>query len=220
MKEIFPGIYLINGKLATLNSVPGNKVYGEQLVSVKDQEFRIWDPYRSKLAAAIKKNLKTVPLKKDFKVLYLGSAEGTTVSHVAESVGDKGLVFGVEFSERTMRKFIDICESRSNIIPILADANKPDSYSEYLEGQGIDLLYQDIAQKNQAEIFNKNAKMFLKKGSFGMIAIKARSISQKKNIKEIFDTEIAEIEKEFKIIESVPLAPFEKEHLFVVCQKK
>ena len=220
MKEIFPGIYLIDGKLATLNSVPGNKVYGEQLISVKNREFRIWDPYRSKLAAAIKKNLKNVPLKKDFRILYLGSAEGTTVSHVAESVGDRGSIFGVDFSERTMRKFIDICESRSNIIPILADANKPESYSEYLEGQTIDLLYQDIAQKNQADIFNKNAKMFLKKGAFGMIAIKARSISQRKNIKEIFEEEITELEKEFKILETIPLAPFEKEHLFVVCVKK
>ena len=53
-----------------------------------------------------------------------------------------------------------------------------------------------------------------------MIAIKARSISQRKNIKEIFEEEIAELEKEFKIVESVPLAPFEKEHLFVVCEKK
>lgn len=220
LKEIFAGIYLLDGKIATINFVPGKDVYGERLVSQEGKEFRIWDPYRSKLAAAIKKNLKKVPLEKGSKVLYLGSAEGTTLSHISDIVGNEGIVFGVDVSERVMRKFLEICETRENIVPILADANQPEIYSEYLEGQKIDLLYQDVAQKNQAEIFNKNAAMYLKKGKFGMLAIKAKSISQSRNVREIFSKEIKELENEFKIIETIPLAPFEKDHVLVLGEKK
>jgi fibrillarin-like pre-rRNA processing protein len=51
----FGGVFLINKKLATINLVPGEKVYGEQLFKIKDVEYREWVPFRSKPAAAMKK---------------------------------------------------------------------------------------------------------------------------------------------------------------------
>ena len=68
----FEGVYLVNGKLATINLVPGEKVYGEQLIRDGDVEYREWIPFRSKPAAALKKGLKVFPLKKGIKILYLG----------------------------------------------------------------------------------------------------------------------------------------------------
>src|SRR5919199_4845942 len=74
-------------QLATLNLVEGNSVYGEKLVRQKGIEYRVWDPYRSKLAGAIKKGLNNLPIKKSMRVLYLGASTGTTVSHVSDIVG-------------------------------------------------------------------------------------------------------------------------------------
>ena len=93
MKEISHGIFSDNGKIFTLNMRPGQKVYGEPLVKNGKKEYREWIPYRSKLAAAIKKGLKKIPIKKGMKILYLGSATGTTPSHLSDIVGEEGIIF-------------------------------------------------------------------------------------------------------------------------------
>jgi fibrillarin-like pre-rRNA processing protein len=219
LKQIFNGIFSDDKRLLTKNLVPGKKVYGERLFSENDEEFREWVPWRSKLAAGIKNKLEDVPLKQRSTVLYLGSSEGTTASHVSDIIGANGLLFGVDSSERVMRKFIGLCEDRENLVPILADANKPKEYEEYLKGHSVDLLFQDISQKNQAEIFNKNAALFLSKGKPGLIAIKAKSISQG-DPKQVFKKEIATLEKEFKVKQVISLNPFEKDHVLVLCEKK
>jgi len=193
LKEIFPGVFADQTRLFTVNAIPGERVYGERLVENGGVELRQWDYYRSKLAAAIKNGLAQLPIKPGSVVLYLGAAEGTTVSHVADIIGEEGIVIGVDVSERVMRKFIILCERRQNIIPIIADADRPWTYKEYFTGKKISVLYQDVSQKNQALIFLKNAEYFLKEGSYGLLAIKAKSISQEKTAEEIFSEEVAKL---------------------------
>ena len=50
-------------------------------------EYRVWNPFRSKLAAAILGGVDKIHIKPGVKVLYLGAASGTTVSHVSDIVG-------------------------------------------------------------------------------------------------------------------------------------
>jgi fibrillarin-like pre-rRNA processing protein len=220
LKRVFSGIFSQGEKLFTRNLAPGRRVYGETLIVRQGVEFREWVPWRSKLAAAIKNGLEEVPLREGTTLLYLGSSEGTTASHISDIIGRTGLLFGLDVSERSMRKFIQLCELRRNLMPVLADANNPASYRNYLEGHPIDLLYQDIAQKNQAEIFNKNASLFLRRGKKGLIALKAKSISQKESPEKVFKKEITELEKEFRVKQVVPLQPFEKDHVMVLGEKK
>lgn len=219
MKEAFDGIFEREGKLFTKNLVPGAKVYGEKLVVDNGVEYRQWDPFRSKLAAAVKNGLAEIPLKQGSNVLYLGAAEGTTLSHVSDIVGEKGTVFGVDVSERVMRKFIGLSEQRKNVIPIIADANRPWAYQDFVAGKKIDLLYQDVSQKNQARIFLKNAEYFLVKGSPGMLVVKVKSISQESDVQGILGKELAILSGAFKLKQTVNLKPFEKDHALVLCEK-
>lgn len=53
----------------------------------KKTEYRAWNPFRSKLAAAILGGVDKIYMKPGSKVLYLGAASGTTVSHVSDIVG-------------------------------------------------------------------------------------------------------------------------------------
>ena len=112
-----------NRRLYTINLSPGKRVYDEQLVKQNNIEYREWDPYGSKLAAAILNGCNNIFLRKDDVVLYLGSASGTTASHVSDIVGKDGFVFAVDIAPRVMRDLIFNCEERGNIAPILADAN-------------------------------------------------------------------------------------------------
>jgi len=217
--QIFPGVFLIDDKLATLNCYPGNTVYGEKLVDVDGKEYRIWDPFRSKLAAAIKKGLKSSGIKKGYTVLYLGAASGTTVSHVSDIVGKNGVIYCVELSGRPMRDLIGVCEIRDNMVPILGDARKPHEYKKYIEGK-VDFIYQDVAQPDQIRIFKLNSDMFLKDGGEGFICIKSQSIDVTKSSKEVYKEALKELKDcGFTILQEIELSPYDLNHLFVHVKK-
>ncbi|MFH8080683.1 MAG: fibrillarin-like rRNA/tRNA 2'-O-methyltransferase [Candidatus Aenigmatarchaeota archaeon] len=211
------GIYWINGKIATENLIPGKSVYGEKLVKKGGKEFRIWNPERSKPAAAIYKGLRMFPLKKNQKILYLGIATGTTSSHFSDIVGKNGIIYGIEVSERVLRELLPLAAERKNIVPILADARKPE---EYWWIEEVDVVYADVAIPDMSEVLIRNCELFLKDKGFAMIAIKSRSIDVTKNPKIVYKEEREKLEKKFTVEDFVVLDPFEKDHGFFVLQKK
>jgi fibrillarin-like pre-rRNA processing protein len=217
-KEVSEGIYLLESDtgelLATRNLVPGQRVYGERLVQ-EGFELRVWDPYRSKLAAAIRKGLKTIPIKPGSVVLYLGAAAGTTVSHVSDIVGKEGVVYAVEFAARSMRELITSCESRKNVIPVLADARQPLGYRDIVDS--VDVVYEDVAQPDQAKILIDNSRIYLRPGGYAMIAVKSRSVDVAAEPETVFAQEKKTLEEgNMKVVEEVELSPFEKDHKLMV----
>jgi fibrillarin-like pre-rRNA processing protein len=222
MKETnFSGIYeKRKGRyrlLYTKNLVPGKSVYGEQLVNVGGAEYREWDIHKSKLAASIIKGLNQLSLSEGDVVVYLGASTGTTVSHVSDIVGSTGFVFAVDLAPRVVRELVFLCEERPNIAPILADANDYKSYFHRVVQA--DFLYQDIAQKNQAEIFLKNM-VYLAPDGFGMLCVKSRSIDIRRKPKEIYREVRGKLEKDLHVVDYRVLDPFQKDHCVFVCKKK
>ncbi len=223
--SLFPGIYQVflrdgSKRLVTQNLTPGRSVYGEQLVEYKGVEYRLWDPFRSKLVAAILKGLGTVPIQPSHKVLYLGAASGTTASHVSDLVGEEGHVYCVEFAPRAMRELVDnVCAYRANMSPILADARLPEHYST-LVGK-VDDIYCDIAQPQQAKVLADNADLFLMDNGWIMLAIKARSIDVTKEPSVVYKREIDTLKaRKFRIREVIHLEPYDKAHAMIVAQSR
>lgn len=202
-------------KLLTKNLVPGINVYGEKLLRVQNGEYRLWNPYRSKLAAIILKG-SSISLKKYSTVLYLGAANGTTASHVSDIIAE-GTVFAVEFSPRAMHDLIRVSIPRLNLIPILADAMHPNSYRNMVSQ--VDFLYQDIAQREQARIAVRNAELFLKKDGILVLIIKSRSIDSVKKTNEVVNSEVNKLAGIFKILELINLEPYHCDHTAVIAQK-
>ena len=209
------GIFKEKNRIFTENpkSCKGLRVYNEKLVKYKGKEFRSWNPFRSKLAAAILNGL-TIEIKPNSKVLYLGAATGTTVSHISDIVKD-GIVYAVESSPVAVKKLIQLSEKRKNVIPILGDANHPDRYGSIVPV--VDLIYQDISQRNQAEIFISNVARYLKKNDTGILMVKARSIDVSLKTKEAYDLVCSELkENGLKIKEKIDLTPYEKDHMVII----
>jgi len=220
----FPQVYIValddgSQKLATMNLAPGRTVYGEKLIRFEGVEYRLWDPFRSKLAAAILKGIKTVPIKPNHQVLYLGAASGTTASHVSDIVGEKGHVYCVEFAARALRELVNnVCPYRLNMTPILEDARFPERYAMYIRGK-VDDIYCDIAQPEQAKILADNADLFLKNGGWIMLAVKAQSIDVTKEPSEIYRREVKVLEgRGFAIEDVVHLEPYDKAHAMIVAR--
>jgi len=203
--------------LATKNLAPGISVYGEKLIKEKGIEYRLWDPFRSKLAGAIMKGLKNMPIKPGSTVLYLGASTGTTISHVSDIIDINGLVFGVEVSARVARELMDkVVKYRKNVIPIVEDARRPDRYAQFIFKKA-DVLYSDIAQPDATEITLNNSLMFLKKGGYLVLIVKARSIDPVLPTGEIIKREAKKLEDAgFKVIEILNLNPYDKEHGFIL----
>jgi len=197
----------------TKNLIPGERSLTEQLVKIGGTEYRVWDHWKSKAAAAIRKGLKNFPIKDGSKILYLGLASGSTASFFSDIIGKSGIIYGVEISERSLRDANLVAEKRGNIVPVLANARLPEAYSW---AEKVDIVYQDVATDDQSEILIRNCKAFLKKDGFAMIAIKARSIDVTKEPKEVYRQELEKLKKEFQVMEKVELDPFEKDHMFVV----
>jgi len=195
---------------------PGRTVYGERLITADDIEYRLWNPSRSKLGAAIVNGLKNNPIVPGSWVLYLGVASGTTCSHVSDIVGPKGHVLGVDFAQRPIRDFIDnVVNYRPNITPILADARRPQTYS--LQVPKVDVIFADVAQPDQAKIVEVNAKFFLKRGGYSMLSIKSRSIDVSRSPQDIYSEQVDVLVKAgHRIMELIELEPFEKDHALVV----
>lgn len=203
-------------KLLTKNLVPGIKINNEKILTISNEEFRIWDPFHSKLAAIMLKG-SSLPIRKDSSFLYLGAANGTTVSHVSDII-EKGIVYAIEISPRAMKDLIRISIPRKNVVPILADAMNPGSYQNMVPE--IDFLYQDVAQREQAMIAIRNAELFLKKDGILVLIIKAKSIDSIKKTNNVFEKEIKKLECIFKVRQLFDLEPFHKDHMAVVAQKQ
>ena len=204
-------------RLATINLVPGNQVYREKLVKISDEEFRAWDPYRSKLAAGIMNGLQTLPIVRKSRVLYLGVSTGTTASHVSDIVGPSGIVFCVEHASRVARDFLDrVASFRSNIVPILQDARNP---KEYFSVYGtVDVVYVDIAQPDQTEIAILNCKTYLKKGGYLMLVVKTRSIDVTREPSQVMRSEAKKLASNFEIIQEINLEPYEGDHGMILAK--
>lgn len=207
-------------RLATRNLTPGRKVYGEKLIAFKKIEYRIWDAFRSKLAAAIIKGLRIVPITQKKRVLYLGAASGTTASHVSDIVGEEGHVYCVEFAARSLRELINnVAAYRLNMSPFLEDARFPEKYAMFIPGR-VDCIYCDIAQPEQAKLLADNADILLKPSGWVMLAVKAQSIDVTKDPFVVYKQQIKVLKKRgFTIKEMVYLEPYDKAHAMIVAHR-
>ncbi|XP_054020960.1 rRNA 2'-O-methyltransferase fibrillarin [Dryobates pubescens] len=216
------GVFICRGKedaLVTKNLVPGEAVYGEKRISVEEGdakvEYRAWNPFRSKLAAAILGGIDQIHIRPGARVLYLGAASGTTVSHVSDIVGSEGVVYAVEFSHRSGRDLLGVAKRRTNIVPVIEDARHPHKY-RMLIGM-VDVIFADVAQPDQTRIVALNAHNFLRNGGHFLISIKANCIDSTAPAEAVFAGEVKKMTAErMKPQEQLTLEPYERDHAVVV----
>ena len=189
---------------------------GKKLYTVHDGKQRDWNPEKSKLAAAILNGMKEMAIRDGSIVLYLGASTGTTVSHVSDIAGKKGIIYAIEFSERVFHSLIDLSEKRRNIAPLLADARKPEGYG-WIEQ--CDVVYVDIADPQETEIAIRNARMFLKNNGTMYIAIKSQSIDVTKDPKRVYKEESEKLRTSgFEVLQLIDLEPYEEKHAMIVAK--
>ncbi|MFW5900441.1 MAG: fibrillarin-like rRNA/tRNA 2'-O-methyltransferase [Halodesulfurarchaeum sp.] len=188
----------------------GKPVYGEPT----EDGWRRWDPHRSKLGAMLELGLET-GLERGAKVLYLGAASGTTVSHVADVTGP---TYAVEFAPRPLRDLVSVVETRPNLFPLLADAQRPETYAHVVENE-LDLLIQDVATTGQARVATQNARFLAADGTMAL-SLKARSEDVTRAPASVFEDAIDTLQEAYEIRNRASLDPFHADHLAVIATPK
>jgi len=188
----------------------GSPVYGEPT----DADWRRWNPNRSKLGAMLDSGMET-GLAGGETVLYLGAANGTTVSHVADFCGP---TYAVEFAPRSTRDLVAVAEDRANLFPLLKDARKPETYAHVVEAN-LDVVVQDVATRGQARVAVENARFLGDDGRL-LLAVKARSEDVTRDPGDVFDDVLDELEDAYEILETERLEPYHDDHLGVVATPK
>ena len=205
------GVFREGRDLYTVNANPGVRVYGETLRTVGGVEYRQWDPFRSKLAAWLLRGAPGDLLNGVRSALYLGGAHGTTESHLSDLCPEAS-IYVVEKSPTAFPRLLALARRRRNLLPILADAQLPERYRADV-GE-VDLIYQDVAQRDQVRIFGENAEACLSGRGRGLLMLKVRSVTQRRPAAVVVRESRAALARHGLTIEAeVPLAPYAREHV-------
>jgi len=210
-----PHVYTDGASVFTVNLVPGIAVSKEPLITQEGVEYRMWNPRRSKLAALITKGLGVFPFGPRTEVLYLGAGQGTTVSHISDICVD-GTIYAVEISRRAFQKLLQLAERRPNVMPVLADAEDPEAYGRLLAP--IDVLYQDVAQRDQVAVLRKNLA-FLRRGGLAILMLKSRSADVVADPKAVYARARRALPADLEVLQLTELDPYEADHAAFVMEK-
>ena len=149
----------------------------------------------------------------DAPVLYLGAGAGTTPSYFADVAR---AVYAVEFAPSPASSLVDVAERRERLFPLFADARKPSEYVSVVEG--VDVLYQDVATRGQAEVALKNAG-FVRGGGRAYVVVKARSEDVTAEPEDMYEEVADTLEEEYEVEDVVDLSPFYDDHAVVVARR-
>ncbi len=203
-------VYRDGRDLFTVNAEPGVRVRGEELRVVGGKEYRLWDPFRSKLAAFLANGAPSDLLTAPRAALYLGAAHGTTASYLSD-LWPSTEIYAVEKSPIAFVPLLALSRRRANLLPLLADAQLPERYRA--EVGEVDFLYQDVAQRDQAGIFRENADACLAPGGRGVLMLKIRSVTQRRAVPVVIREARRTLEAAgFSVAAEVALAPFSRDH--------
>jgi fibrillarin-like pre-rRNA processing protein len=181
--------------------------------------FRSFPPAATKLAALVKSGVRSWPFRPDSRVLYLGAGAGTTVSYVSD-ICPRGTVVAVEFAPEPFRALVEVARDRPNVLPVLADAREPATYSVQV-GPPADVVYQDVAQRDQWEIASRNSRALLAGGGTLLLVVKARSVDVARPADQVFQDVAGEATAAgYRVLETVDLGTFAEGHALLVIERR
>ena len=204
-------------KLATLNNASINEVYNEKLIKINGKQYNLWNPYTSKLAAAIVNGMEIFPILKKTKVLYLNGTIEKTLSHISDIIGVNGKIFILKDINENSKKFLEnVMNDRTNVFTITRDNGDPAKFSSKTEM--VNVVYVDITQHNETEVAIQNCKRYLTDGGFLMLVVPTKKIDFVNNPNGQNLEEIQKLQSSFEIIQQINLTDFFKEHSMIIAK--
>ena len=167
--------------------------------------YYIWDPYSSKLAAAIFNGLEIFPFINNSKILYVTDFPNYTFIHLSNLVGTDGIIFLNE-EKNSSNSSINKSISQLKNLKIIDDIESFNILQE------LDVILIDVNFNFSKEFF-ATITNFLKKNAFIFLIQKTELVNEKDNIlKEEFFTK-------YDIIQKINLTDFFKDLTMIIAKK-
>ena len=203
-------------KLATLNNAGINEAYNEKLTEINGKQYNVWNPYTSKLAAAIVNGMEIFPILEKTKVLYLNTTIEKTLSHISDIIGMNGKIFVVRDMVENSKNFLEkVRNNRVNIFSITREKGVPARFSST---EMVNVVYVDITQHNETEVAIQNCKNYLRNGGFLMLVVPTKKIDFINNPSKQNLEEMQKLQSSFEITQQVNLTDFFKEHSMIIAK--
>ncbi len=217
--HVHQGVYTDGRDLFT-RLLEGASPGGHRVVEGEDgRRYRSFPPAGTKLAALVKAGCQNWPFRHDSRILYLGAGAGTTVSFVSDVCPD-GSVVAVEFAPEPFRELVEVARGRPNVLPILADARDPAAYSTQV-GPPVDVVYQDVAQRDQWTIAERNVRPLMTGDGTLVLIVKARSVDVTRRAEDVFKDVATQAEEAgFLVTEMVDLGAYHEGHAALVIERR
>ena len=166
--------------------------------------YHIWDPYSSKLAAAIFNGLEIFPFINNSKILYVTDFPNYTFMHLSNLVNSGGTVFLNE-----PKKSIN---SNNKLVSQLKNLKIIDDIESFNILQELDVVLIDVDFNFSKEIL-ETITNFLKKNAFIFLTQKTELVNEENNIfKEEFSIK-------YDIIQKINLTDFFKDLTMIIAKK-
>ena len=167
--------------------------------------YHIWDPYSSKLAAAIFNGLEIFPFINNSKILYVTDFPNYTSIHLSNLVGTDGIIFLNE-EKKSSNSSINKSISQLKNLKII------DNMESFNILQELDVILIDVNFNFSKEFF-ATITNFLKKNAFIFLIQKTELVNEKDNIlREEFFTK-------YDIIQKINLTDFFKDLTMIIAKK-
>ena len=166
--------------------------------------YHIWDPYSSKLAAAIFNGLEIFPFINNSKILYVTDFPNYTFMHLSNLVNTDGMVFLNE-PEKSIN-------SNNKLVSQLKNLKIIDDIESFNILQELDVVLIDVDFNFSKEIL-ETITNFLKKNAFIFLTQKTEMVNEENNIfKEEFSIK-------YDIIQKINLTDFFKDLTMIIAKK-
>ena len=173
-------------------------------------QYRNWNPFYSKLAAALFNGLEIFPFKSDSKIFYSGSSSTTTLNHLLDIIDSKGIIY-LQKNNATKIKNL------KNVVIVDQENNSTLSSNDLKEP--FDVIYLDIITNENLQTQILNHEKTLKNSGFLIIILNKIIKINEPSFRDQINNIIINSNSSLKLIQEINLSNFFKKSMMIIMQK-
>ncbi len=132
-----------------------------EILDIKNQ-YRNWNPFHSKLAAALFNGLEIFPFKPNSKIFYSDNSSNTTLNHLLDIIDSKGTIYLQKDNDMKIKNLKNV---------VIIDQGKNNTLYNHDQKETFDVIYLDITNDKKLQTQILNHEMTLKKSGFLIIIL-------------------------------------------------
>ena len=173
-------------------------------------QYRNWNPFYSKLAAALFNGLEIFPFKSDSKIFYSDSSSTTTLNHLLDIVDSKGTIYLQKNNSAKIKNLKNVVVVDQEKIPTLSSNGLKESF---------DVIYLDIITNENLRTQILNHEKTLKNSGFLIIILNSISKINDFSFRNQINDIITNSSSSLQLIQEINLSGFFKNWMMVILQK-